>query len=332
MKKNDTNYLHAAARVHSLESRLISGKELLRAAEASDPQEAFRILARRGILREFSLKDCEKALDRDLRETYELAERITGNSQITFPFRYPADGHNLKVFAKARVLEENCESLYKETGTFSPEVMREELETERFEKIPRKLGQAALLAAERLARTRDPQACDIRIDKAVLELMREKAREIGNPLLEEYAAAKIDLINLETAVRLLRVKKEAYQIQRVLAPGGTIAPSRITEACSAGYGGIARLAAKTGIAKGLEDSLATFRQGQSLDLFEERLEGCFQELFDKAKLIPFGLEPVIAFLCQKEREVRAVRLILTAKRFGLPGERTGERIRYLYAD
>lgn len=332
MTKNDTKYLHAAARVHSLENQMISRQELLKAIEAASAQEAFKVLSGKGLFRDFPMKEYEKALEQELKETYQLAENITGKSQITCIFRYPADGHNLKVYAKSQATEGDFEQLYKETGTFSPETMKQELTAKRFDKIPGKLGQAALYAMERLAKTRDPQIASIIIDNAVLELISEKAHEIGNPLLIEYAASKIDLINIETAIRLMRMKKEPYQVRKMLAEGGTLSPADISGEFSAGYEGMLRLTDRAGKKKRMEKSIAALKQGQPLSVFEENLDACFKDLFDRAKIIPFGLEPVIAFLYQKEQEIRAVRLVLAAKLFGLPKDRIAERVRYIYAD
>ena len=332
MTKNDTKYLHAAARVHSLENQMISRQDLLKAIEASGAEEAFKALSAKGMFRDFSMKEYEKAFERELKETYRLVEDITEQSQITFIFRYPADGHNLKVYAKAQLTAESFEELYKETGTFSPQTMKEELLAKRFDKVPQKLGQAALYAMDQLAKTRDPQMASLIIDNAVLEQMSEKAGEIGNPLLTEYAAAKIDLINIETAIRLMRMKKEPYEVQKMLASGGTLSPAAISGEFSAGYEGMMRLADRAGKKKRLEKSLAALKQGQPLSVLEENLDACFKDLFDKAKIIPFGLEPVIAFLYQKEREIRAARLVFSAKLFGLPKDQIAERVRYIYAD
>lgn len=332
MTKNDTKYLHAAARVHSLENQMISHQELLKAIEAASAEEAFKVLSGKGMFRDFSMKEYEKALEQELKETYRLVEDITDHSQITCIFRYPADGHNLKVYVKSQIAEGRFEQLYKETGTFSPETMKQELAAKRFDKVPGKLGQAALYAMERLAKTRDPQIASIIIDNAVLELISEKAREIGNPLLTEYAASKIDLINIETAIRLMRMNKEPYEVQKMLAAGGNLSPADISGEFTAGYEGMARLTHRAGKKKRLEKSLAALKQGEPLSVFEENLDACFKDLFDRAKVIPFGLEPVITFLYQKEQEIRATRLVLAAKLFGLPKDRIAERVRYIYAD
>lgn len=332
MTKNDTKYLHAAARVHALENQMISQQELLKAIEAAGAQEAFKSLSGKEMFRDFSLNDYEEAFEQELVRTYRLVESITDQSGVTQVFRYPADGHNLKVYVKAKAAGGNFDHLYKGTGTFSVQQMEEELASRRFDHVPESLGQAALDASDRLAKTRDSQIVDIVIDKAVLSLMRKDAEKIGNPLLVEYVALKIDLINIETAVRLMRMKKDAYEVKRIFAEGGTIAPSDISEGFSAGYEGIARLVDKAGRKRRMGKSISALKQGQPLTVFEQNLDGCFKDLFDKARVIPFGIEPVIAFLYLKEQEIRACRLVLVSKIYGLPKDQIAERVRYIYAD
>lgn len=332
MTKNDTKYLHAAARTQALENQMISQQELLKAIEAAGAVEAFKSLSGKEMFRDFSLKEYEKAFEQELRRTYRLVENITGQSGVTKVFRYPADGHNLKVYVKAKAAGGSFQSLYKETGTFSVEQMEAEMASGRFDHVPERLGRAALEASDRLAKTRDSQIVDIVIDKAVLALTRKTAEEIGNPLLMEYVALKIDLINIETAVRLMRMKKDAYEVKRIFAEGGTIAPSDISEGFSAGYEGIARLVDKVGKTRRLGKSVSALKQGQPLTVFEQQLDGCFKDLFDKARVIPFGIEPVIAFLYRKEREIKAVRLVLVSKIYGLAKDQIAERVRYIYAD
>lgn len=332
MEKDDTKYLHAAARVHSLENQLISQQDLLKAIEAANAEDAFKSLAGKEMFRDVTAGDYEAAFERDLLRTYQLLENITEQSEVTYVFRYPADGHNLKVYVKAKLADGDFGHLYKKTGTFTPEQMEAELAAKRFEKVPPVLGEAALEAEDQLAKTRDSQIVDIIIDKAVLTLMKQKAVELDNRLLIEYVESKIDLINIETAVRLIRMKKDAYEVRRIFAEGGTIDPRDIDEGYSAGYEGISRLLDKAGKRRRMEKSVPALRHGEPLTVFEQNLDGCFKDLFDKAKVIPFGLEPVIAFLYLKEREIRAARLVLVSKVFGLPKEQIVERLRYIYAD
>ena len=51
---------------------------------------------------------------------------------------------------------------------------------------------------------------DILVDKAVIALMGKKAAEIDCECLTDYVTAKIDLTNIRSALRLLKMKKDTY--------------------------------------------------------------------------------------------------------------------------
>lgn len=332
MRYKDTDYLHAAARVAYLENQLITKEDLLKAIDAETAREAFRLLSGRQIFRDHDMGDYEKAFEENLADTYRLIEEITGELGITSIFRYPIDGHNLKVMIKDKLAPGDFSGLYKTGGTVSAETMKRELDDSRFEEVPELLGEAGLAAADQLAKTRDSQIVDLMIDKAVIALMGKKAEELSCQALTEYVTAKIDLINIKSALRLLRMKKDTYTAARVFAEGGSFSVKELEEAYTMGYDGLKELAGRTAQSERLTGAVTLVKQGQSIAVFEQQEDGCFKDLFDKTRVIPFGIEPVITFLYLKEQEIRACRLVLVSKLFGIPKEQIAERVRYIYAD
>ena len=67
------------------------------------------------------------------------------------------------------------------------------------------------------------------------------------------------------------------------------------------------------------------------DVFEEQEDGCFRDLFEKARIVPFGIEPVITYLYLKNQEIRACRMVLVSKLYNLQKEKIAERVEYIYA-
>ncbi|MEG0829279.1 MAG: V-type ATPase subunit [Anaerovoracaceae bacterium] len=332
MENKDTQYLHAAARVSSLENQLITQQELVKAIEAPSAEEAYKGLSNKELFKGFALKEYEAAFEKNLKESYALIEKITNGLGLTNIFRYPSDGHNLKVLVKAKEAGGDFSYLFKHDGTVPLEVLQAELDNEKFDKLPRALGEAALQAMDQLAKTKDAQTVDLTVDKVVIKLMVEKAEEIGNPLLTQYVKAKVDLININTALRLIGMKKDAYEVRSIFCPGGTLSPRDIEENYSSGYEGINKLIDKAGHGKRLLASVNAIKQGETITAFEQNLDGCFKDLLSRSRIIPFGIEPIIGYLYLKDREIRATRMVLASKVFDIPKEQIGERLRYIYAE
>ena len=162
--------------------------------------------------------------------------------------------------------------------------------------------------------------------------MGEKSAEIDCQALTEYVTARIDLINVKSALRLLRIKADSYTAAKVFAAGGSFTVKELEEAYTSGYEGIKELARRTSQSERMTEAVDMVKQGKSIAAFEQQEDGCFRDLFDRTRIIPFGVEPVIAYLYLKDQEIRACRLVLTSKIFNIPKEQIAERLRYIYAD
>ncbi|MCI5536380.1 MAG: V-type ATPase subunit [Clostridiales bacterium] len=332
MRYKDTDYLHAAARVAYLENQLITKNDLLKAIDAESAKDAYRLLSGKHIFRDHSMDEYEQAFEENLAETYDLVEEITGSIGITNMFRYPVDGHNMKVMIKSRAAGGDFSGLYKYGGTVEPDVMQREFNEKDFYHVPDILGEAALEAADELAKTRDSQIVDILVDKAVIALMGKKAAEIDCECLTDYVTAKIDLTNIRSALRLLKMKKDTYTASKVFAEGGSFSIRELEEAYSMGYDGLKKLVERIPQSERMTEAVNLVKQGQSIGVFEQQADGCFRDLFEKARIVPFGIEPVITYLYLKDQEIRACRLVLVSKLYDLPKEKIAERVRYIYAD
>ena len=88
---------------------------------------------------------------------------------------------------------------------------------------PESFGTAMLEARNTLARTANPQLADFVLDKAMFEEMLAAAEERGTaPSCTGYVRLQIDCANLKSAVRTLRMGKDADFLREVLLPGGSV--------------------------------------------------------------------------------------------------------------
>lgn len=324
-------YLHAAVRVSYLENQLVTSEDLFRAIDADSAEDAYKILASRRMFKGYSFNDYEKAFENSLTETYELIEKITDQSGITDIFRHPIDGHNYKVLIKSEAADGDYSSLYKSGGTINPEEIRWEFDSRRFYQTPDILSEAAVEAAEKLARIHDSQVVDIIIDKAVIELISEKALNIGCEGLTEYIRASIDIINIKSALRMLRINRDILAVSENFAYGGNIYEKEFEKAYSKGYDGLKMLAEKALGTKKLSEAIGFVKHGHTVGIFENQADRYLRNIFDKMQNTPFGIEPVIVYLDHKIREIKACRFVLVSKLYGLSEEKIADRVRCIYA-
>ena len=331
MKKyRDTDYLHGSARVRALENGMVTRRDFQKMIDAKTAEEAYKVLADAPICRGIPMEEYEKGLERSLGEAYRLVEEIAPTGGLAELFRCRYDGHNLKAAVKARKTGGSAQGIYSSLGNLPAEEAVRGLEEGRLEGLPGPLAQAALEALDILARTGDPQAVDIRIDRGVLEAMTQKAEELGNPFVKKYVAAQVDIANIRAAVRLKRLLKSTQFLEKVLVPGGGLPVSALAEAYPKGYDAIFGVISASPYGRALEPAFDSIRGGGSLSLFEKLCDNALVAMLDEARTIPFGMEPMAAYLAGKESEAKAARIVMASKLAGAEPQQITERLRETY--
>ena len=327
----ETDYLHATARVRALENGMVTRRDFQKMIDAKTAEEAYKVLSDAPICHGVPMEGYEAALEQNLLDAYQLLDRIAPGSGLTQLFRCQYDGHNLKTAIKARRATGDVSGVYSGLGNLPAKEITAQLESGRLTGIPTPLAQAALEASEALAKTGDPQAVDILLDRGILASMAQQAEKIPSPFLQKYVAAQIDIANIRAAVRLGRMGKNAFFLGKVLAPGGRISLSAITEAYTKGTDAILAVISSSPYEKALEPAFDSIRQKASLSLFEKLCDNALVEVLDEVRRIPFGIEPLIAYLVAKEGETKAARIVMASKLAGVPSQQITERLRETYA-
>lgn len=331
VKFKDTDFLHASSRIKSLEKKLITKRQLGQMADANTIDEAYKIVLDAGIGAGLPPEEYEQALRRSLLETYELLGTVTGVPEVFHIFRYEYDGLNLKILVKSEALGLDPIPRMTALGTISPAALQEQFKVKKLEGVPGEMAAGTLEASETLARTGDPQAVDILIDKAVLAAMDSAAKGYDNRFLHRLVECKIDISNIRCMVRIKRMDKDTDFFRRVLAPGGAIDADAMADAYAKGMDQVVALIESSAYGPTLEPALSELRKGGSLSLFEKLCDNYLIGLTDGARLVPFGIEPMISYLYAKESEIKAARIVLASRMAGVAPELIKERLRETYA-
>ena len=253
--------------------------------DAKTAEEAYKVLSDAPICHGVPMEGYEAALEQNLLDAYQLLDRIAPGSGLTQLFRCQYDGHNLKTAIKARRATGDVSGVYSGLGNLPAKEITAQLESGRLTGIPTPLAQAALEASEALAKTGDPQAVDILLDRGILASMAQQAEKIPSPFLQKYVAAQIDIANIRAAVRLGRMGKNAFFLGKVLAPGGRIPLSAITEAYTKGTDAILAVISSSPYEKALEPAFDSIRQKASLSLFEKLCDNALVEVLEDRKSV-----------------------------------------------
>ena len=301
-----SDYIFPCVVVRSREVDLLSREETLKLLELDSVQDIMNVLAEHGYGDGKELenpRDFEAILSKNMEEMY--ADIYSTIPELNF-FKYPNDYHNLKVLLKAEFLKTDASHLLIDSGTIPAAQMEEMLRRRDFTQMTVEMRAAVDEAIELFAKSRDPQEIDIRLDKACYKDMLTDAEESGNDFLKEYVMQLIDMLNVDSFVRLKEVGKPRSFYKRVFLEGGNLDENAIEQRAQA-------LVNEVGVSG-----------------VEKALDNKKMEYVKDALYVPFGIEPVVGYLQAKETEVMNLRMILTGKISGMDDALIRERLRDTY--
>lgn len=331
-KLHDVDYLYASTRVRALEKNMLTSRDLEKMLDAATLDESYKTANDISLHSRLPVSEFESAIGEMLREEYKLVYSLTEQTGVFDIFRYKYDGHNLKVIIKAQAAGSDPLPIMSPLGLVSPEALVTRFHAGKIEGLPLLMCEAAFEASETLAKSHDPQAVDIAIDRAVLTSMKDSAQEIDFPFLTKVVDSLIDVENIRTAVRLKRMGRDAAFLKKLTVPGGALPLSRLYEAFGAeGFEAMKEVLFTTDYYRHFAPLFDALSPRKPLTKFERGAENYIIELLRSSRLVAFGLEPVICYLLAKENEAKLIRIVLASKAAGVARDKISERLREPYA-
>ena len=326
----DTDYLFLSSRIHVLETTLLNKERRERMLEAASDSDAVRVLVECGYP-EMPVVDVDSvnnalAVMRD--RVFEDLYAFAPDPKMIDVFKVKYDYHNAKALLKAEAMGTDPQRLLMDVGRYPVKELTEAVREKSDGGFSEIFALAVQEAREVLGTTRDPQQSDFVLDKAYFREMEQLAQATGSEFLAGYVKAQVDVANLKSVVRVLRMKKNPEYLSNVLFEGGTIGADTLlqmaerVEKLDGMYG-------STPYAAAAEEGQAAVAGGK-LTAFERSCDNALMDYVAEAKYVPFGEQVLIGYLVAKESELTAVRIIMMGRLAGLSTDVIRERLRDAY--
>lgn len=326
----DTDYLFLSTYTHVLETTLLTRLRMERMLEAPTDADALRVLQECGYP-ELSVIDVDSVnhmlavmRNRVFRDLY----AIVPDSRLLDVFKIKYDYHNVKALLKAEAMGTDAERLLVDVGRYAPALLSERMRDRSEVGLSETLSQAITEARELLNTTRDPQRSDFVLDRACFEETEALALAIGSDFLAGYVRAQVDLANLKSLVRVLRMQKSPDYLSEVLFEGGTIGADALLRMAQKGDK-LESVYGTTPYAEAAEEGQKALSGGRLTD-FERLCDNALMDYLSQARTVPFGEQVLIGYLGARESELTAVRIIMTGRLAGLKADVIRERLREAY--
>lgn len=338
-KVTGTDYLYGSARIRALEGRLIGRDRLERMLEQGSSEGVLLSLGESGVTLIREGTEGGGAILREqtllglLAEGYDELSGLWSEERRMGPaefLRYPYDCNNIKAAIKCFSRGIDGEELMIERlGTLETSEVSRAFREKDYGAFPKAMDAAIPVAEEIFAKTGDPRTVDLILDRACYADMLRAARSLENHYALRLMETRIDLTNLMTCVRLIRMNLPNVaegMLREAALEGGLLGLDLLLEALREGEVWLYERVYYTRYAE-----LANAEEaGLSLGELEKRCDDLWMKVALEARYVPFGIEPLIGYAVALETQVKNIRIILAAKDAGLSSERIRERLRKSY--
>lgn len=316
-------YTYAVARIRAKELSLLSSQDIEQLVSAKDVHEVLQLLADKGF-DGGGAEGTEAILEGESNKTWELMGELLDDMSVLDVFLFEKDFHNLKAAVKAVYSKMPPEGIFMPGGSAAADGIYDAVRDREFDKLPENMRKAAAAAVETLNKTGDGQLCDIIIDKAALEAIRAAGRASENAMIDKYSELKTALCDIKIAYRGAMLGKTADFLKSAVAACDTLDKDKLILAAVSGAEELFSYLELTDYAACVPEIKSSNSD------FEKWCDNLMMDFIKEQKSNPFTIAPLAAYVLARENEIKAVRIILTAKENGLSESFVRERLRDMY--
>ncbi len=322
---NDLEYTYAVARIRALEASMLNDSDIEKLVSCRSVGECFQMLGERGWEDASSLTDAESVFKAEEEKTWSVIKAIAPDIGVFDVFLYSKNYHNLKAAVKAVYTEAHGGNIFFKSASLSGEYLMSVIENREFFRLPGNMPDAAREAYETLLHTRDGQLCDIIIDRAMLDAVREAGERSECAAISDYAECLVATSDIKIAVRCAKTGKRADFMKKAMAPCATLSCDSLSESALKGLDAICEYLSQTAYSKGAEVLSV------SPSAFERWCDERLIDALRPQKYNAFSAGPLAAYIVARENEIKTVRIIVTGKQNGFSDGVIRERVRSMYA-
>ena len=317
------DFTYAVARIRFRETKLLSDTDLNALLMSSDVDAVMRLLRDKGW---GDNTDCrpEELLALEENKLWEFINETVDDISVLNFLLIPNDYHNLKVILKCITRDLEPDSMLIEDSVEDAQAIYKAIKSREYGDLPEYLQEVAQDAMTTLLQTSDGQLCDIIVDKACMEHVYRLGKESKSDIIRLYCELFVAAADIKIAIRCANTKKKLDFIRRALAECDTLDVERLAQAACEGKDEVIAYLGTTEYRSAVE-AIET-----SMSAFEKWCDDYMTNAMKPQKWEPFGIGPVVAYIIARQNEIKAVRMILSAKLNNLSENTIKERLRDMY--
>lgn len=331
---DDTRYAYAVARVRALEPRLLDHQMMARML-AEDAPTMLRALGETDygdFLAEVrEPREAEPAFTQELDRVLSLLVEIAPVRELLELFRQRYDFHNAQCLLKSLRTGADVANALLPLGTLPVDMLRDRLAEKQYHRLPEWLGGAAQAAVDQYETRETLVTLANVLDQAWWGHALAVTEEFGNEFLQQFLQMQIDLTNISHFGRAREWGLSAEDLVATLVPGGTVETGHYEQHLGDTLAVFTSEMGGTPYRELVNEAFSSWPDDGLFARLDRLIDDHVIRFLEPANYIVFGIEPLLAYLCHKELEIKTLRTLLVGKLNGLSREALSETLRSIYA-
>lgn len=318
----DTDYAFCVARIRAKETGLLTADFINKLVEAEGYDGAVRYLADIGWI-DSEDKDFIRKQSNDL---WLLLNECVPDKAVLNYLCILNDYFNIKTAIKCIISGNDPDFYYSEPTTLDLEKLYNSINSRSFEVFKNeKMLETAKKAFEVACITNNGQSAEMIIDVAALEFLLDTSNKSRYNTFAKICSFIVDTSNIRTAIRCAVLGKDSDFIKSATSECVKISKDKLISEAVAGCDRLREYLSNTEYADGAELYFS------NPALFDKWCDEKTLEIATQSGFTAFGFDPVCSYFYRKNNEIKTVKMILSAKKSGIPVDLLRERVKTAYA-
>lgn len=321
-------------RLRVYETKLLDKTKIDRMIDSHSAEEALKVLQETEYANVMTNvkrpEDYEVILGGELKRLFAVMYDISPVKSLVDLMSVKYDYQNIKVILKGMFLKKDLSYLLIPVGTMDSNELKHKIENDNLSELPHLMREGIEEAKADFENTKDPQMVDVILDRYMFKSLVEIKKEINDNFVNKYVDALIDSTNLKTLLRVKKQNKGREFFASVIIEGGSIDKDKLMGMLNDSPENIASKLAFTNYADFIRNGIEYYTKTGSVSLLEKLSDNYVMDMMKDAKIIPFGVEPLLAYIYAKETEIKIIRIIMVGKLNNISAEVVRERLRDIY--
>ncbi|HBJ2621355.1 TPA: V-type ATP synthase subunit C [Clostridium botulinum] len=321
-------------RLRVYETKLLDKSKIDRMIDSNSANEALKVLQETEYANVMTnvkrAEDYEVILSEELKRLFNLMYEISPMKSLVDLMSIKYDYQNIKVILKGIFLKKDLSYLLIDVGTIEASKLKYLVENNDLRDLPQVMREAVEESKDKFENTKDPQVLDIILDKYMFKQLVQIKNEIKDNFVNKYVESVIDSTNLKTLLRVKKQNKGREFFTSVIIEGGSLDKDKLLGMLNDAVENISNKLAFTDYNDLIKSGIEYYTKTGSVSLLEKLVDNYVMDMMKDAKIIPFGVEPLLAYIYAKETEIKIIRIVMVGKLNNISAEVIRERLRDIY--